>query len=302
MSRFVLALGVFAAGSAMAAVNPPHEKSSLTLYEKADFLGQRTTFHAAAETARQAFAAHSARSTGVWTVCDGREATSKCQTVNGPAATLKLEPAVVRPGVDAVALYEQPGLKGRRAVYSFASDQPPPFRPRSARTWGGPWSLCDIATGRCQIVDSERPVAIDVAVDLVKPGRAGGRLQLAAAPAPPAASAPESPLLTLTVAPPPDEAPAPQAAPPEAPAAPPEVASQEAAPPAAAPPAAPPPVVLAEASPAPSNAPAPMSTFPCRPAAKRRSRHALSRLRQRALRMSRRSGRRSRRGPSRSAA
>ena len=247
LSRFVLVLGLLVGGSATASATLPHEKPSLTLYEQAGFLGRRVTFHAAAETARQAFVAHSARSTGVWTVCDGHTASSKCQTVNGPASSLKLEPAVVRPGVDAVALYEQPGLKGRRAVYSFASEQPPPFRPKSARTWGGPWSLCDAATGHCQIVDGERPVAVDIEVGLVKPGRAAGRLQLAETSPPAAPSEPETPLLRLTMAQPADETSAPPAPPPEDPAS---------TPPEAAPPPAPP-VTVAEASPAPAMTPAP---------------------------------------------
>ena len=62
------------------------------------------------------------------TLCDGKDPASKCQTVTSQAATLKLLPAIVRPGVDAVALYEEAGLKARRVVYSCASDQPPPHR------------------------------------------------------------------------------------------------------------------------------------------------------------------------------
>ncbi len=246
MSHFVVVLGILAAGSAAATGTAPHKGPSLTLFERPNYLGRHISFHAAAETARQAFVAHSARSTGVWTVCDGRAATSKCQTVNGDAATLKLEPAVVRPGVDAVALYEQPDLKGRRVIYSFASDQPPPFAARSARTWGGPWSLCDAASGRCQVIDGERPVAVEVQVGLVKPGRSAGRVQLAEASAPPAA--PEPPLLKLTIAAPPTDEPAPPAEALPAPPLPIPAAPPDATPPPAAPPSA----VLAEASPAPA--------------------------------------------------
>ena len=145
----VLALGVLGAGPVMAAASTAAPATpSLTLYEKADFAGRHVTFHGPAENARQAFDAKSARSTGVWTLCEGREPASGCQTVTGPVAKLKIAPAIVRPGVDAVALYEEPGLKGRRVVYSFASDQPPPFRTRSARTWGGAMAICSRAGGR----------------------------------------------------------------------------------------------------------------------------------------------------------
>ena len=159
LSHTAFFLGLLAAGAAGATTKPPSETPSLTLYERADFSGRHAVFHASAETARQAFTAHSAKSTGLWTLCEGRDPASKCQTVNGPAAKLKIEPAIVRPGVAAVALYEKPGLQGRRVIYSFGSDIPPPFKARSARTWGGAWSLCD-AGGKCQVVDSERPVAV----------------------------------------------------------------------------------------------------------------------------------------------
>ena len=228
----VLALGVLNAGSAMAAAPTVASATpSLTLYEKADFAGRHVIFHGPAENARQAFDAKSARSTGVWTLCEGREPASGCQTVTGPVAKLKIAPAIVRPGVDAVALYEEPGLKGRRVVYSFASDQAPPFRARSARTWGGPWSLCAADDGRCQVIDGERSEPVEIKVGQVKPGRPPERLRIAMAPPPPEP-------------PPVEESPAPPA---------PEIAA--AAPPAPPSPAAPPapvdapPPQLAEASP-----------------------------------------------------
>jgi membrane-bound inhibitor of C-type lysozyme len=117
------------------------------------------------------FTARSAISTGLWTLCEGRKAAGRCQTVNGAAAHLKLEPKIVRPGVDAVALYDKPGLRGRRVIYSFASDLPPPFRPRSARTWGGPWSLCASGARGCEVVDGVRP-NLDLDVVAVRSGRA----------------------------------------------------------------------------------------------------------------------------------
>ena len=234
----VLALGVLAAGSAMAAtVKSAPATPSLTLYEKIDFAGRQVTFHGPAETARQAFDAKSARSIGVWTLCEGREPASGCQTVTGPVAKLKIAPAIVRPGVDAVALYEEPGLKGRRVVYSFASDQAPPFRARSARTWGGPWSLCAADDGRCQVVDGEHAEAVEIKVGQVKPARPPQRLQLSMASAPPPG--------------PPLPEPTPVEAPPAPPA--PEIA---AAPRPPAPVEAPPPV-LAEASPQREAEPAP---------------------------------------------
>ena len=243
VSRLALALGILAAGTALGAPpKAPHETPSLTLYEKADFTGRHVSFHGQAETAREAFDAKSAKSTGLWTLCEGRDPASKCQTVNGPVAKLKITPGIVRPGVEAVALYEEPGLKGRRVVYSFASDQPPPFRAKSARTWGGAWSLCDGDGGHCQVVDGEHPEAVDVKVARVTPGRPQERLQLAlAAPRPAPPPEPE-------VA---EAAPPPEAAPPAA-----EVAlAQPPPPPEAAPePEDMPPPVLAEAAPPPQEA------------------------------------------------
>ena len=245
ISRTAFVLGLLAVGAAGATAKPSPEAPSLTLYERADFTGRHAVFHAGAETARQAFIAHSAKSTGVWTLCEGRDPASKCQTVNGPAAKLKIEPAIVRPGVAAVALYERPGLQGRRVVYTFGSDIPPPFRARSARTWGGAWSLCDGA-GKCQVVDSERPVAIDIQVGLVKPGRDPERLQAGLVK-----PGREPERLQLALA---EPAPAPQPKAEEAPPPAPVVA----APPPAAPPeasssvaAAPQPVEIAVAAPPP---------------------------------------------------
>jgi len=235
--RFVLVLGVLTAGSAAGEASKAAQGApSLTLYEKADFAGRHVTFHAASDAALKDFTAHSARSAGLWTLCEGREPTSRCQTVNGPMAGLKVQPVIVRPGVDAVALYEEPGLKGRRAIYSFASDMPPPFRARSARAWGGPWSLCDAASDRCQVVEGERPQAIEFQVAEVRPGRAPQGHQLeAAAP----------PRLTLSLAEPHTPAlPAPEASPEprlEAAAPPPAAASDAAQAPASA--------VVAEAAP-----------------------------------------------------
>ena len=240
LSRLLLVVGSLAvASTAGAAAKAPHETPSLTLYEKPDFTGRHVGFHGQADTARQAFDAKSARSTGVWTLCESRDPAGKCQTVTGAAATLKLTPAIVRPGVDAVALYEEPGLKGRRVLYSFASDQPPPFPAKSARTWGGAWSLCDAAGAHCQVIDSERPAAVDVKVGLVKPGRPQEKLQLALAPpAPsypaPAAAPPEPPAPQIAEAPPP-----PEAAPPPEDMPPPPVLAEAPPPPAEAEPASP---------------------------------------------------------------
>lgn len=157
------------------------QASTLTLFAGRGFQGEQITYAGGGtSTVRSGFKADSAISTGLWTICDGREPTSRCQTINGAAPQLKLEPTIARPGVDAVALYERPGLKGRRVVYSFASNRPPPFRARSARTWGGPWSLCAAATGRCRTVDG-RNASLNLDVAAVRPGRAPERVQIAAA-------------------------------------------------------------------------------------------------------------------------
>lgn len=251
--RIALVAAALAAGSAaLAAAKATHPSSSLTLYEKADFTGRRVSFHGPADTARQAFDAKSARSVGVWTLCEGKDPASKCQTVNGDAATLKIAPAIVRPGVDAVALYEEPGLKGRRVIYSFASDQPPPFKARSARTWGGAWTLCDASADHCQTIDGEHPTAVELEVSQVQPSRPAraaepaARLQIAMAAPPPQES---------EVVPPP---PAVEPPPPPAPAAPPppepKAAPEE------------PEAVLAEAAPAKAEpAPSPYVEIPLPP-------------------------------------
>ncbi len=237
--RFALILGSLAAGSAaLASAKATQAPPSLTLYEKADFTGRHVSFKVAADTARQAFDAKSARSVGVWTLCEGKDPASKCQTVNGDAAKLKIAPALVRPGVDAVALYEEPGLKGRRVVYSFASDQPPPFKAKSARTWGGAWTLCDTAGDRCQTIDGDHPAAVEIAVSQVEPVRPvkaaepAARLQIAlAAPPPPEPeTAPPPPALAVEPAPPPPSVETPQ---PQSKAAPaePEAVLAEATPP-----------------------------------------------------------------------
>jgi len=246
--RSAVVIGALAlAAGAAASAKTTQAPASLTLYEKADFAGRHVTFHSATSNALAAFTARSARSTGVWTLCEGREPASRCQTVNGPAPRLKVEPAIVRPGVDAVALYEEAGLKGRRVVYSFASEQPPPFAVRSARTWGGPWTLCDAAGGRCQTINGEHPEAVDIQVSQVQPGRNGR----AAPPAPPAR-------LQIAMAAPPPE---PEVA---APAAPPDAQLTEA--PAPAPPPAPAPVEVAIAAPPPPP-PAPAAPVEAPPAA-----------------------------------
>jgi hypothetical protein len=245
VSRIVLVFGVLAAGSALAATTakPAHDAPSLTLYEKPDFSGRHVTFHSPSEAALKTFPAHSAKSVGTWTLCDGKDPASKCQTVTSEAATLKLLPAIVRPGVDAVALYDEPELKGKRVIYSFASDKPPPFKAKSARTWGGAWSLCDAATGKCQVIDGERPAAVDVEVGVVRPGRSPGRVEIAAA----------APLLTVEEAPQPDtseDVPEPDAsAPPEPPPDMPPAPAAEIAAAAPAPADTPPPAAVAEAAP-----------------------------------------------------
>ena len=184
---------MLAAGASGAAAS---DAPSLILFSGLGFKGRPLAYDAGSEQPVPAgFEARSAVSTGLWTLCEGRRAASRCQTVNGAAAELKLEPRIVRPGVDAIALYEKPGLLGRRVIYSFASDRAPPFRPHSAKTWGGPWTLCAGGQGRCETVDGAR-ASLDLDVASVRPGRAPERLQLAAAvpPAPksrtPAATAP----------------------------------------------------------------------------------------------------------------
>jgi membrane-bound inhibitor of C-type lysozyme len=214
----LLALGAVIATAAAPASAADNAKAgqSLTLYEQPSFQGQHVTYRgAAADLTDQGFTARSARSAGLWTLCEGRALTSRCQTVNGAAARLKLAPAIVRPGVDAVALYEKPGLKGRRVVYSFSSDQTPGFRPRSARTWGGPWSLCDASGGRCEIIDGAKAHAIDIDIAAVRPGTAVGRVQLTRASERPRVVLHQPERLQFALAdPPPEPAPLPPPQPP----------------------------------------------------------------------------------------
>ena len=163
---FVLAVTAALPAAALAAA------SSLTLYEQIGLQGRNATYRSSsADLTRQGFVAHSASSTGMWTLCDGRRATSRCQTVNGRAAVLKLKPRIVRPGLNALALYERAGLKGRRVIYSFPAEKPPGFRPHSARTWGGPWSVCAGRTGGCETIEGRR-ANLDMDVVLVRPGGA----------------------------------------------------------------------------------------------------------------------------------
>ncbi len=117
---------------------------------------------------RQGFVARSASSTGMWTLCEGGEVVSRCQTVDGQAPELRFAPQLVRPGLNALALYEQPGLRGRSIVYSFPADRPAPFHARSARTWGGPWSLCERGFQRCQTLDG-KSATLDFVVGAVRP-------------------------------------------------------------------------------------------------------------------------------------
>ena len=141
----------------------------LTLYSEPGLKGRHASYKAASfDLERQGFAARSAASTGMWTLCEGAEVASRCQTVNGPTPELKLSPQIARPGLNALALYDQPGLKGRQVIYSFAADRPAPFHARSARSWGGPWSLCDRGFQRCQTLDG-RSQSLDLVVAAVRP-------------------------------------------------------------------------------------------------------------------------------------
>jgi hypothetical protein len=186
-------VAALAAAPWTARAKPAAQAPTLTLFEGPAFQGAQVTY-TGVEThpLRPGFRARSAISTGLWTLCETREAASHCQTVNGAAAHLKLQPGIVRPGVNAVALYDRPGLKGRKVIYSFASDRPPPFRPRSAKTWGGPWSLCASGSRGCQTVEGVRP-RIDLDVAAAWPGRSPRRIQVALNPAPPPARPPPRP-------------------------------------------------------------------------------------------------------------
>jgi hypothetical protein len=160
------------ASAAPARAAPPTAADSLTLYSEPGFKGRHATYHfAAVEVERQGFVARSAASSGMWTLCEGGQVVSRCQTVNGQASELRLAPQLVRPGLNALALYDQPGLKGRSIIYSFAADRPAPFHARSARTWGGPWSVCERSFKRCQMLDG-KSASIDLVVGAVRPERA----------------------------------------------------------------------------------------------------------------------------------
>ena len=180
LSLFLALLGMGAPLAAHAAAMP----SSLTLFAEPGLKGRHATYRTTSQNVeRQGFTARSAASTGVWTLCEGGEVASRCQTVDGAAPELKLSPQIVRPGVNALALYDQPGLKGRSVIYSFPADRPAPFRARSARTWGGPWSLCERGFQHCQTLEGRSP-ALDLVVAAVRPEPAGVHPQLADTPSP----------------------------------------------------------------------------------------------------------------------
>jgi hypothetical protein len=142
---------------------------TLTLYSEPGFKGRHATYHfASVDVERQGFVARSAASKSMWTLCEGGEVASRCQTVNGQTPELRFAPQLVRPGVNALALYDQPGLKGRRVVYSFTADHPAPFHARSARTWGGPWSVCARRFHGCQTLDG-KATNLDMVVGAVRP-------------------------------------------------------------------------------------------------------------------------------------
>jgi len=156
-----------AAPPAAAAARTP--TNTLTLFSEPELRGRHATYRTTnLEVERQGFVARSASSTGMWTLCEGGEVVSRCQTVDGQAPDLRFAPQLVRPGLNALALYEQPGLKGRRIVYSFPADRPAPFHARSARTWGGPWSLCEPGFHRCQTLDG-KSASLDFVVGAVRP-------------------------------------------------------------------------------------------------------------------------------------
>ena len=192
----VLALGAPLTGQAASAAEgkapstPPPKAATptlaasantLTLFSEPGFGGRRAVYHTpAVEVERQGFAARSAFSTGMWTLCEGGQVVSRCQTVDGQAPELKFAPQLVRPGLNALALYEEPGLKGRRIIYSFAADRPAPFHARSARTWGGPWSVCERDFQRCQTLDG-KSASLDLVVGAVRPKPGGVRADAPAA-------------------------------------------------------------------------------------------------------------------------
>jgi hypothetical protein len=167
-------LGLCAPSAALASPAPAAQPAAtasnvLTLYSEPDLKGRHATYRQVSlDVERQGFVARSAASTGMWTLCEGGEVASRCQTVDGVSPELKLSPQIARPGLNALALYSEPGLKGDRIVYSFAADRPAPFHARSARTWGGPWSLCDRGFRRCQTLDG-RIQDLDLVVAAVRP-------------------------------------------------------------------------------------------------------------------------------------
>ena len=166
-----LALPCLAAASAASSqpAAAPAGAGVLTLYSEPGLRGRHATYKKASlDVERQGFMARSAASTGLWTLCEGGEVVSRCQTVDGQVGELRLAPQIVRPGLNALALYDQPGLKGRQVVYSFAADRPAPFHARSARTWGGAWSLCQRAFKHCQTLDG-RMANLDLVVEAVRP-------------------------------------------------------------------------------------------------------------------------------------
>lgn len=181
-------LGLSAPGPALASPAPAPQPAAtasnvLTLYAEPGLKGRHATYRQVSlDVERQGFVARSAASTGMWTLCEGGEVASRCQTVDGVAPELKLSPQIARPGLNALALYSEPGLKGDRIVYSFAADRPAPFHARSARTWGGPWSLCDRGFKRCQTLDS-RMQDLDLVVAAVRPAPETGLTAPGAAPA-----------------------------------------------------------------------------------------------------------------------
>jgi hypothetical protein len=154
------------AASALPAATTP---GVLTLYSDPDLKGRHATYKTTSlDVERQGFVARSAASTGMWTLCEGGEVASRCQSVDGQAPELKLSPQIVRPGLNALEIYDQPGFKGHRIIYSFPADRPAPFHARSARTWGGAWALCDRGYRSCQSIDG-RSQNLDLVVAAVRP-------------------------------------------------------------------------------------------------------------------------------------
>lgn len=173
LAAVFLAFGLpFAAHAAVPAVQPSVASATpgvLTLYSDPDLKGRHATYKTTSlDVERQGFAARSAASTGMWTLCEGGEVASRCQTVDGQARELKLSPQIVRPGLNALELYDQPGFKGDRIIYSFPADRPAPFHARSARTWGGAWALCDRGYKGCQSIEG-RNQNLDLVVAAVRP-------------------------------------------------------------------------------------------------------------------------------------